>query len=158
MANGTRGGSTDTSLPLIASDDITAGPFNGQTAQIVKLGVGADNALDLIDSAHPLPISSPRGLGGGIVQKVTTLTTAGTAYAVPTSALAFRATLLVQAVATNTDPVWLGGSGVTADAGVAGGIRLMPGETLSLDLASIALFAISTAPNQLVATLEIAFQ
>lgn len=156
MANGTRGGSTDAGLPLIATDDITSGPFNGQAAQIVKLGVGPDNALDLVDSnAHPLPVSSPRGLGTFIMSKVTTLGTAGTAGALPTSALAFRASVLVQAVATNTDPIWLGGSMVTPDAGPSGGIRLMPGESMSFDIAGVALFGVSTAAGQQVATMEI---
>lgn len=156
MPNGTRGGSNDASLPLIAADDITSGTFNQQSAQVMKLGVGADSALDLIDATHPLPVTSPRGFGGAISQKVTTMALPDTAYAVPTSALASRATLLVQACDTNTDPVYIGGASVTAGTGTLGGIKLMPGQSLSLDLAGVALFAVAAVAGQQVATLEVA--
>lgn len=158
MANGTRGGSNDASLPLVASDDITSGTFNGQSAQVMKLGTGPDSTLDLIDSAHPLPVSSARGLGGGIIQKVTTLTNANTAYPIPATPLTGRASIIVQAVDTNTDPVWIGSSTVTAGAATTGGIKLMPGQSLSLDLqAGVVLYANSTTTGQKVASLEAAF-
>jgi hypothetical protein len=52
----------------------------------------------------------------------------------------------------NTDPVWIGGASVTADAGVTGGVPLVPGASvfIPVDDPSV-LWVISTASSQDVA-------
>lgn len=149
MADNLRGGSTDATLPLIATDDV-----GGVQFQKVKLDLGGDGLSVPVVGA--LPISTP-GLAGGILQTVTTLTLATTAYPVPATPLAGRASVLVQALDTNTAAVWIGKSTVTADSAATGGIKLLPGQSVSMQLAAaVLLYAISTATVQKVATLEIA--
>lgn len=55
MSDGTRGGS-NAGLDVIATDDLTSGTFSGQKAQLVKLGVGAHNAMEEVDATHPLRV------------------------------------------------------------------------------------------------------
>lgn len=57
MADGTYGGSSDTSLDKIATDDLTGGSFSAQKAQVVKLGIGADGDMELVDLTHPVPVA-----------------------------------------------------------------------------------------------------
>lgn len=103
-----------------------------------------------------LPVSSP-GLSGGMLQTITTLTNAATAYPVPATPQAGRASLLVQAADTNTAAIYLGKSTVTADAAATGGIKLLPGQSVPMQLAAaVLLYAISTAAGQKVVTLEVA--
>lgn len=158
MSSGTRGGSNDATLPLIASDGITSGTFNAESAQVMKLGVGVLGALDLVDNAHPLPVSAViRGQSGGIIQKVTILTNANTAYPVPASAQVGRVAILIQASRSNTDSIFVGSASVTADYTATGGIELLPGQSFSDELAaSVAVYAASPTAGQKVATFETA--
>lgn len=56
MTTGTRGGSTDSLAPLIATDILTTGDFNGEAAQVVELGVLSAGDLVRVNSAAPLPV------------------------------------------------------------------------------------------------------
>ena len=56
MADNTRGGSNDATLPLIATDDV-----GGVQYQRVKLDVGGDGASSPVTSISPLPVSLAEG-------------------------------------------------------------------------------------------------
>lgn len=133
----------------VATDDV-----GGIQYQRVKLDLGGDGASVPVVGA--VPVSQP-GLGGGILQSVTTLTNATTAYLVPATPLAGRATMLVRAPLSNTADIYLGASTVTADTAATGGLRLAPGESVPISLAAaVLLYACSTSAGQKVATLEVA--
>src|ERR1035437_5225780 len=101
-----------------------------------------------------IPVSSP-GLSGGILQSVTTLTNATTAYPIPATPLAGRASILVQAPATNTATIYIASSTVTADTAATGGTALLSGQSVSIQLAAaVLLYAISATAGQKVQTLE----
>lgn len=85
MSDGTRGGSNDVTLPLVATDDLTSGTFSGSKAQVVKLGVGAHNAMEEVDATHPLPVSD----AGGSLTVDGTVAVSGT---VPVSGTFWQAT------------------------------------------------------------------
>ena len=103
-----------------------------------------------------IPVSAP-GLAGGILQSVTTLTNATTAYPVPATPLAGRASMLIQAPATNTAAIYIGSSTVTADTAATGGTALLPGQSIPIQLAAaVLLYAISASAGQKVQTLEMA--
>lgn len=92
------------------------------------------------------------GLASGVKQTVTSVGV--TAVPVPATILSGRASLLVQNVGTTT--IYLGSSTVTADTSATGGVQLTPGQSMPIDLAAVALYAISGAAGGLVATLEAA--
>ena len=122
--------------------------------QVVKLDLGGAGAS--VPVVNAIPISQP-GLAGGILQSVTTLTNATTAYPVPATPLAGRASLLVQAPSTNTAAIYIGSSTVTADTAATGGTMLLPGQSIPVQLSSaVLLYAISTVAGQKVQTFEMA--
>lgn len=93
------------------------------------------------------------GMSGGILQSITTV--GATALPVPATALAGRATLLVQNVGATT--IYLGSATVVASTAAAGGIQLLPGQSIPISLAAaVVLYAISSDAGGLVATLEMA--
>lgn len=65
MAKGTRGGSNDVTLDLVATDELTSGTFNGMKAQVAKLGVGALGAMEQVDASNPLPVVQTGALPAG---------------------------------------------------------------------------------------------
>lgn len=133
----------------VATDDV-----GGVQFQKVKLDLGGDGLSVPVVGA--LPISTP-GLAGGILQVTTTLTNATTAYPIPASPLAGRASILVQALDTNTAAVFIGASSVTTAGAATGGVKLLPGQSLSIQLAAaVLLYAASASAGQKVATLELA--
>lgn len=145
MADNVRGGSNDTTIPSIATDDVA-----GVHYQRVKLDLGGDGVSVPVTTA--LPVSQP-GLGGGILQTITTV--GATALAVPATPLAGRATMLVQNVGATT--IYLGTSTVTANTAATGGAQLLPGQSVPISLAAaVVLYAISSAVGGLVLTLEVA--
>ena len=118
--------------------------------------VGLQVAVATSDEGEGASDTQP-GLSGSVVQKVTTLTNAGTAYPVPAAALAGRSALLVQASPTNSVYVYIGGASVTADTAATGGIILAPGQSVPISLgATVVLYAVSTVAGQLVRTMEVA--
>ena len=145
MADNVHAGSNASTLPEIATDDV-----GGVHYQRVKLDVGGDGVSVPVVTA--LPVSNP-GLGGGILQTITTV--GATAAAVPATPLAGRATMLVQNVGATT--IYLGTSTVTADTAATGGAQLLPGQSVPISLSSaVVLYAISSAAGGLVLTLELA--
>ncbi len=118
--------------------------------QIVKLDLGTAGAS--VPVVNAIPVSSP-GLAGGILQTITTV--GATAATVPAAPLAGRATMLVQNVGTST--IYLGKSTVTADTASTGGMQLLPGQSVPIQLAAaVLLYAISSAVGGLVMTFEMA--
>ena len=116
----------------------------GTMAQSLRVVVASDQSA--------IPVSQP-GLGGGILQKATTVGT--TAVPVPAAPLAGRATMIVQNVGATT--IYLGSSTVTADTAATGGLQLLPGQSVPIDLSSaVLLYAISSAAGGLVQTTEVA--
>ena len=109
---------------------------------------------------QPVPGSAafsvtPGGLAGSIVQTVTSV--GASAVAVPATPLANRSSILVQAPASNTLNIYLGAATVTADETATGGIKLLPGQAIPLNLAAgVVLYARSTSTGQHVVTLEAA--
>jgi hypothetical protein len=146
MADGVRGGSTDSLLPLIASDDVS-----GVHYQRVKLDLGGDGLS--VPVTGSLPVSQP-GLSGGILQSVTTV--GATAVPLPAAPLAGRAGMVVQNVGATT--IYLGTSTVTADTTATGGMQLLPGQTSpSINIsAAVVLYAISSAAGGLAMAFEAA--
>ena len=141
----TRGGSNDATLPNIATDAVA-----GVAYQVVKLDLGTAGAS--VPVVNALPVSSP-GLAGGILQTITTV--GATALTVPASPLAGRASMLIQNVGATT--IYLGTSTVTASTGAAGGLQLLPGQSIPIQLAAaVLLYAISSAAGGLVMTFEMA--
>ncbi len=131
----------------VATDDV-----GGVQYQRVKLDLGGDGLSVPVTGA--LPISTP-GLAGGIQQTVTTVGT--TAVTIPATPLAGRASILVQAADTNTAAIYLGKSTVTADTASTGGIKLLAGQSIAMQLAAaVLLYARSTAASQNVITFEMA--
>jgi hypothetical protein len=115
----------------------------GQVIAEVQVRTGAGGAI---------AISSP-GLSGGIEQTITTV--GATALTVPAAPLAGRASMIIQNVGATT--IYLGDSSVTADTGAAGGVQLLPGQSVPMQLAAaVLLYAISSGAGGLVATLEMA--
>ena len=118
--------------------------------QVVKLDLGAAGAS--VPVVNALPVSTP-GLAGGILQTITTV--GASALAVPATPLAGRASVLVQNVGATT--IYLGTSTVTASTGAAGGLQLLPGQSIPIQLAAaVVLYAISSAVGGLVLTFEMA--
>ncbi len=115
-----------------------------------KAGAASLSVVPATDAAFT--VSQP-GLSGGILQSVTTVGTA--AVALPATPLAGRATMLVQNVGATT--IYLGSSTVVASTAAAGGIQLLPGQSVPISLAAaVILYAISSAAGGLVACLELA--
>src|SRR5665811_514012 len=88
-------------------------PLPSGAATTALQGAGLPGALGTnggvkVDQAGSAWAVSAPGLSGGILQSVTTLTNAATAYHVPATPLALRAAMLVQAPATNGASVFLG--------------------------------------------------
>lgn len=118
---------------VIATDDI-----GGVKHQRVKIGHGADGSYADASSAAPLPVavSSSSVVGSGKA----TVTTAGTRVQLATNA---AVSVTVRAKVTNTNLVYLGGSGVTA----ANGYDLSPGEAVSLDVTNTNSVWVDAATN-----------
>ena len=118
-----------------------------------NMPIGADGGL-LISGSTALPVT-PGGLAGSIVQTVTSV--GASAVAIPATPLANRSSILVQAPASNTLNIYLGAATVTADETATGGIKLLPGQSIPLNLAAgVVLYARSTSTGQHVVTLEAA--
>ena len=118
-----------------------------------NMPIGADGGL-LISGSTALPVT-PGGLAGSIVQTVTSV--GASAVAIPATPLANRSSILVQAPASNTLNIYLGAATVTADETATGGIKLLPGQAIPLNLAAgVVLYARSTSTGQHVVTLEAA--
>jgi hypothetical protein len=116
-----------------------------------NMPIGADGGL-LVSGSTALPVSQP-GLGGGILQSVTTV--GATAVALPATPLAGRATMLCQNVGATT--IYLGTSSVAASTAATGGVQLLPGQSVPISISSaVILYAISSAAGGLVACLEVA--
>ena len=128
--------------------DVTTTVPLGQQAMAASLPVVvASNQTAIL-------VSSP-GLSGGILQSVTTLTNATTAYPIPATPLAGRASMLIQNAGTAT--IYIGASTVTADTAATGGTALLPGQSIPMQLAAaVLLYAISASAGQKVQTLEMA--
>lgn len=86
----------------------------------------------------------------GVAQNTTTV--AGTAVAIPTTALAGRENIAIYNVTNATETVWIGGSGVTS----ANGFPLTSSSpAISIDIDdSVIIYAISDGSNVDVRTLE----
>ena len=118
-----------------------------------NIPIGADGGL-LLSGSTALPVT-PGGLAGSIVQTVTSV--GASAVAIPATPLANRSSILVQAPASNTLNIYLGAATVTADETATGGIKLLPGQAIPLNLAAgVVLYARSTSTGQHVVTLEAA--
>ena len=118
-----------------------------------NMPIGADGGL-LISGSTAQPVT-PGGLAGSIVQTVTSV--GASAVAIPATPLANRSSILVQAPASNTLNIYLGAATVTADETATGGIKLLPGQSIPLNLAAgVVLYARSTNTGQHVVTLEAA--
>lgn len=56
----------------------------------------------------------------------------------------------------NTDPIWIGGAGVTADSGATGGIPILPGDAIFIPIDKPNfLWVVSTAADQDIAWMGI---
>ena len=116
--------------------------------------MAASSAVVIASDQSAIPVT-PGGLAGSIKQTVTAV--GATAVPVPTTALTNRSSILVQAPADNTLNIYLGASTVTADEAATGGIKLLPGQSIPLNLAAgVVLYARSTSTGQHVVTLEAA--
>ncbi len=115
-----------------------------------KAGTGSLSVVPATDATFAV---TQRGITGCILQSVTTV--GATAVLVPAVALAGRATMLVQNVGATT--IYLGASTVTAGTTATGGVQLLGGQSVPIDLAAaVILYAISSAAGGLVACMEIA--
>jgi hypothetical protein len=95
--------------------------------------------------------------GGGVLQTVTTMTSADTGYPLPATPLVGRVSILIRATSTNTADIYIGGSTVTATGAATDGIRLSPGQDFPVDISAAALiYGCSHTAGQKVTTLEIA--
>lgn len=124
----------------------------GVKHQRMKVQTGADGTAVDVSATNPMPTKA-HGLSGAIAQSVTTVGTSATA--VPASPLANRASVIIQNVGTTT--IYLGSNSVTASTGAAGGLQILPGESIPIGIsASTIIYAISSAAGGLVMVLEIA--
>ena len=90
---------------------------------------------------------------GSILQSVTAVGVA--AVLTPAAPLAKRITMIVHNVGSTT--IFLGSSTVTAGTTATGGVQLLAGQSVSLNLSPVVLlYAISSAAGGLVACLEVA--
>ena len=118
---------------------------------------GGVQSVQGVPSGTPIPVSQP-GLSGGILQSVTTLTNATTAYPVPATPLAGRVALFLLADPGNTVAVYIGSATVTPDAAVTGGILLLPGQSWPVGniAAAVIVYAFSAGTGQKVRSFEVA--
>ncbi len=70
------------------------------------------------------------------------------AQPIPTAALTDRTSLLLQAPFDNTDIVYVGGMGVTADETATGGIQIGPGQSCPVETDGAIIYAIAAVPSQ----------
>ena len=113
--------------------------------------IGADGGILISADGGAVPVSQP-GLSGGILQSITTV--GATAVPLPATPLAGRATMLVQNVGAAT--IYLGAASVLASTAAAGGVQLLPGQSVPISLAAaVILYAISSAAGGLVACLQV---
>lgn len=150
-------------------------PETGLTSihvEAYNLATGAPSypaSILLLDSELGVRISTPQtfagsagggatiavetvGLSGALLQQVVTVGLV--AVQVPAAALANRRAIIIQALASNTKTVYLGSATVTADETATGGIQLVPGASISVELGGAILSAISTAAGQHLAIIE----
>lgn len=124
----------------------------GIKTQIVGIDIGIGGSESLMSSTNPMPVQNA-SLTGSVAATVVTVGTS--AVALPSSALSNRRTITVQSDVTNSAYIYLGGSGVTADATSTGGLVLTAGQSISLDIGSATLYARSTVASQSVRVFEV---
>lgn len=81
--------------------------------------------------------------------------TAGIAIPIPATPFAARTSLMLQAPASNTSVIYLGGPAVTANEAITGGVQLFPGQSLPIEAAFGAVpWVVSPINGQHVIVLE----
>ena len=144
---------------ISAGDTLTDLPLADVTSVTISASSYPATIL-FVQTAVPGRISSPQSFagssGGGATVNTeeiglagtllaTALTMDGSAIEVPTTSLANRRTMIVQASSTNAAPIYLGGAAVTS----ADGIELVAGASLAIPVGAALLYAVGTAPDVL---------
>lgn len=143
-----------------ADVQITAG--SGTKIDTRTVGAGSDEHRQVVVIGDPATSSNvaPVTAAGGLTVTnaslsgtalATAITVGTTAVALPASPLSGRRTLLVQSDVSNNTYVYVGGSGVTTSTG----IMLTSGQTIALDVAGAAVYAIAGAASQTVRIIEV---
>ena len=148
-----------------AGDTLTDLPLADVTSVTISASSYPATIL-FVQTAVPGRISSPQsfagssgggatvnveqiGMAGTLLQQVITMT--GAAIAIPTTALANRRKILLQAAPDNASNVYIGSATVTADETATGGPQLAAGASWSEWLGAAAtLYAIGAAGTKLI--------
>lgn len=129
----------------IATDDVS-----GVHYQRVKLVDGTlDSSTAVTATAGGALNVQNASLAGSVL--ATAVTVGTSAVALPASPLSGRRTLLVQSDISNSAYIYVGGSGVTSSTGII----LTSGQTVALDVAGAAVYAIAGAASQTVRIIEV---
>lgn len=118
-----------------ASDEI-----GGVQHQRVKVEIGADGVATDVSSANPMPVSQtiPADIAAALTDGRKTVTTPGTQVAIVSSATPCK-WVMITALLTNTQVIFIGGSGVDATIGAEAGTPLAAGDSITVPISNAQL-------------------